>query len=129
MKNIMKEKLTNDVITGLLVAATFAIVSPCDAFSALTDVAGNTGSQVLTPIVKILSYISYGLGTVFTVKGISDVKKHTENPTQGNLGKGLGALGAGGAFLVAPAAVQMLQSTGAATLGSGSSSVGVIPGS
>ncbi len=114
----MKKELINDVLTGLLVSAAFSAVAPAGVMAAnLADVATTASSSVGAPFVTIVSYISYGLGTVMTVAGIAGAKKHADNPSANPLNPALGKLGAGAAFLAAPSVVKTLQDTGSETLG------------
>jgi hypothetical protein len=119
MKNLMKRELVNDIVTGLLVAATFAAVVPADAFAQLSAQATTVNTNVLNPAMQVLTYISYGLGGVMTVAGIAGAKKHADNPSSNPLGPAIGKLGAGAAFLAAPFAIAMIQKTGNNTLGNG----------
>lgn len=105
----------NDVVTGVLVAAAFAIVVPADAFAQLSTVASSAQTSIMNPVVRIVSYVSYGLGTVMTVAGIANAKKHADNPSSNPLGPALGRLGAGAAFLAAPGVAGMLLATGNAS--------------
>lgn len=123
----MKSELINDILMGLLVSAAFAAVCPDGALAdTLVTVAGNTETQVGEPFNQIVSYISYGLGTVLTVAGIAGAKKHADNPTATPLNPALGKLGAGAALLAAPSVIGMLQTTGSATLGAESTGASVI---
>ena len=112
----MKRELVNDVLTGLLVAATFAAVMPSDAFAQLSTAVGNSKIQVFTPAMTVVTYICYGLGAVLTVAGIANAKKHADNPSSNPLGPAIGKIGAGAAFLAAPYAIGMIQGTGNGTL-------------
>ncbi|MDR3450698.1 MAG: hypothetical protein P4M15_13315 [Alphaproteobacteria bacterium] len=120
----MKRELLNDVLSGLMVAATFAAVMPSHAWADLASATQNAEGNVAIPIVRVISYISYGLGVVMVIAGIAGVKKHSDAPGSNPLGPGLGKLGAGAAFLAAPAVAGMLQQTGQTTTGSGQSSFG-----
>jgi len=123
MKNVMKNEILNDVLTGLLVAATFAAVVPMGALAQdLASVAGNSQTGVFGPAVTIISYIAYGLGTVMVVAGIAGCKKHADNASSNPLAPALGKLGAGAAFLAAPSVMHILQTTGSSVTGGGSSS-------
>jgi hypothetical protein len=124
MKNIKRE-LINDVVTGLLVAATLGTVMPSQVFAqALAQATQNADSSLLGPAVYAVSLISYGLGTVMVVAGISNAKKHADTPSSNPLGPAIGKLGAGAAFLAAPSVVGMLQATGTGTAGGTSTGVG-----
>ena len=124
----MKKELLNDIVTGLAVAACFAAIIPADAFAQLTSVANQASSNIMVPIVKFASYASYGMGTVGVVAGISDAKKHSENPSGNPLGKALGKLGAGGAFLAAPGVAGMLSTTSSSTGLTGTATFNTIGG-
>lgn len=118
MTKKMKQELINDVLMGLLVSAAFAAVCPDGAFAkSLVDVASSTKDNIGKPFNEVVSYISYGLGTVLTVAGIAGAKKHADNPTATPLNPALGKLGAGAALLAAPSVVGVLQTTGTDTLG------------
>ena len=120
MKNAMKSELFGEVLTGLLVAAAFAVVAPGDAMAQATTgpatgfAGGVSAAQTSlgAPFVTIVSYISYGLGTVMTIAGIAGAKKHADAPANNPLGPVLGRIGAGAAFLAAPTLVGMMQTTG-----------------
>jgi hypothetical protein len=110
MKNSTRV-LMNDVLTGLLVAATAGAIIPHDAAAQLTSVASSSTTQVFSPFLNIVGYISYAIGTVMVVAGIAHAKKHADNPGSNPLGPALGRLGAGAAFLAAPSVVGMLHNT------------------
>ena len=122
MKNTMKSELVGEVLTGFLVAAAFALVVPGDAMAqsgAFGTAVSSARSTLGAPFITIVSYISYGLGTVMTIAGIAGAKKHADAPANNPLGPVLGRIGAGAAFLTAPTLVGMMQSTGTSTTGSG----------
>ncbi|MDD3029198.1 MAG: hypothetical protein PHS57_02815 [Alphaproteobacteria bacterium] len=116
MNATMKKELINDVLTGLVVAATFAAVVPADALAQLNASVGKAEESIVKPFITIVSYISYGIGTVLTVAGIAQAKKHADQPSSVPLGNVLGRLGAGAAFLAAPSLVGMIEATGGNTL-------------
>jgi len=127
MNKMMKKELINDVLTGLLVAAAFAAVVPVDALAQnLAAVGSSAQKNVALPFVQFVSYISYGLGTVMTVAGIANAKKHADNPSSNPLGPALGKLGAGAAFLAAPSVAGMLMNTATTTGISGNATYGQI---
>jgi hypothetical protein len=114
----MKKELVNDVLTGLLVAGVLSAVIPIEAVAAgagggggIAGVASAAQSSIMLPFVHFASYISYSLGTIMTVAGIAMAKKHADNPTSTPLAHALGRLGAGAAFLAAPAVAGTLVST------------------
>jgi len=127
MKNNIKRELLNDVLAGLLVAATLALVSPTAAFAQLLGAVSKSGSQVLNPALGAVSFVSYGIGAVMVVAGIAHAKKHTDNTASTSLTPAIGKLLAGGAFLAAPTMVGILASTGSA-VNSGAATVQTIPG-
>ena len=110
MKNSQRE-LINDVVTGLMVAATFAAIVPGEAFAQLNSSVTAAGQQVFNPAIKLVDYIAYALGTVMVVAGIAGVKKHSDQPSSNPLGPGIGKLGAGAAFLAAPTVIAVLTSS------------------
>jgi len=112
MNTKMKKELMHDVLTGLVVAATFGAVMPADAFAQLSSATTNFQSAVGVPFTTVVAMICYGIGTVLTVAGIAQAKKHADNPGQTPLGHALGRLGAGAAFLAAPLAVKLVTNTG-----------------
>jgi hypothetical protein len=128
MNTKMKSELINDVLTGLMVAATFAAIVPCDAFAQLQSAVGSAQGTLARPFTVIVSYISYGLGTVMTVAGIAQAKKHADNPATTPLGPALGRLGAGAAFLAAPFLIGMMGLTGSGTLGTNGGTFSTIQG-
>ena len=124
-----KQQLINDVLTGLLVAATFAVAAPVDVLAQnLAAVGSGASTNIMKPIVEFASYAAYGLGTVSMVAGIAAAKKHSETPQSNPLGPALGKLGAGAAFLVAPQVAGMLAGTATSTGLAGTSSFTTIGG-
>ena len=117
MNTKMKKELISDVLTGLVVAAAFAAVVPADALAQLSVATNAAQDTVAAPFLKIVSYISYGIGTVMTIAGIAQAKKHADNPSQTPLGPALGRLGAGAAFLAAPWLAGTVMATGSSTFG------------
>ncbi len=113
----MKKQLISDVLTGLAVAAVFTAVVPADALAQLATATDRAEDSVAAPFLKIVSYISYGIGTVMTIAGIAQAKKHADNPSQTPLGQALGRLGAGAAFLAAPWLAGTMMATGSSTFG------------
>ena len=126
MKN-SKRELINDIITGLMVAATFAAVVPGEAFAQLSTSVQNSANEVFNPAIKLVDYVAYAMGTVMVVAGIAGAKKHTENAQSNPLAPALGKLGAGAAFLVAPTVIGMLSQTGQNTA-TGTATFQTIPG-
>jgi hypothetical protein len=113
MNTKMKKELINDVLTGLMVAATFSAIVPGDVLAAnLAAVGTSAQASIMAPFVKFVGYIAYALGTILTVAGIAGAKKHADNPAQNPLAPVLGRLGAGAAFLSAPTIANMLVGTG-----------------
>ena len=123
MKNI-KQELINDILTGLVVAAAFAAVIPADALADLQQATGNADDSVVKPALHVVGLISYGLGAVMTVAGISGAKQHADNAAQNKLAPAIGKLGAGAAFLAAPTVIGMIQKTGSTTMGGDQASFG-----
>jgi hypothetical protein len=121
MKNLMKTQLINDILTGLMVAATFGAVAPGAAWADLSSATGAADTTIVTPALHVVGLISYGLGAVMVVAGISNAKKHADQPSSNPLGPAIGKLGAGAAFLAAPTVIGMLQQTGQNTTASGTS--------
>jgi len=128
MNTKMKKELVNDVLTGLVVAATFASVAPGQAMADLAAVVTSTSSTVAVPFLQAMSYICYGLGALLTVLGVSGAKKHADAPGQNALGPALGKIAAGAAFLAAPSVVAAVQQTGTATFGTDAATVSTIGG-
>lgn len=126
--NTRTKELLNDVLTGLAVAGTFAAVMPAESMAQLSTAVTNAQAEVAAPFVQIVSYISYGMGAVFTIAGIAGAKKHADNPQTNPLNPALGKLGAGAAFLAAPVIVGMLQTTGNTTTGDTAASFSSIGG-
>jgi hypothetical protein len=127
MKNI-KQELLNDVLTGVMVAATFAAIAPNAAMAqGLASAVTATSANVFAPAMAILSYVSYAIGAVLVVAGIAHTKKHADNPGNNPLGPALGKLGAGAAFLAAPTLIGTMQSTGTSVF-TGTASVSTVPG-
>ncbi len=117
MKN---EQLRNDVLQGLLVAATLALVAPELATAQdLMGVASNSKQNVLLPIMTLLSYVCYGLGAVLVAAGISSAKKHSESPSSNPLTPAIGKMGTGAGLLAIPYLVKVFQQTGFNTSGGG----------
>lgn len=124
-----KQELMNEVLTGLLVAAAFAVVVPGDALAQNMNAVGAAAqTSIMKPFVEFTSYISYGLGTVMTVAGIANCKKHADNPSSNPLAPALGKLGAGAAFLAAPTVAGVLAGTSTNTSISGAATYSGIGG-
>jgi hypothetical protein len=124
----MKKELINDVVTGLMVAATFAAVAPAGVSAAnLSGAVGLASTNFGVPFLQTISYISYGFGTVLTVAGIAGAKKHADAPQQNPLGPVLGRIGAGAAFLAAPGLIGVIQGSGSETF-TGTGTVSTIGG-
>ncbi len=121
MNTKMKQELISDVLTGLVVAATFGAVMPVEAFAQLSTATGQFQTQVGVPFTTVVSMICYGIGAVLTVAGIAGAKKHADAPAQNALGPVLGRLGAGAAFLAAPTLIGMVSQTGTLALNAGTS--------
>jgi len=120
-----KQELINDIVKGLLVAATFATAMP-DLALAQTDLNGavsSSGTSVFNPAMKALTYVCYGVGAVLAAAGIAGMKKHTDNPSNNPIGPQLGKLGAGGALLVAPGVIGVIGSSGNEVFGSSGATV------
>ena len=118
MKNVDGSYWIAGVLSGLLVSAIFVLVVPWGAVAQSLDAAvGNARTTLVGPFITIVSYISYGIGTVMTIAGIAGAKKHADNPGQNPLGPVLGRLGAGIAFLAAPTVVGLMQGTGEGIMG------------
>ena len=115
MNSKMKKELLNDVFTGFAVAAAFAAVAPGQALAQLNTFVSSAGTNVISPAMQAVAYISYALGAVLVVSGIAGAKKHSDNPSGNPLGPAIGKLGAGAAFLAAPGVVKVMQATGSAT--------------
>ena len=114
MKNWINNGMLNDVLTGLMVAATFSLIAPHVSLAqTLSAVAKGAQSEIMTPFVELSSYVAYGMGTVMTVAGIAGVKKHADNATSNPLAPALGKLAAGAAFLSAPSVAGVLAGTAA----------------
>lgn len=117
MNTKMKKELVNDVLTGLVVAATFAAIMPTDSFAQISAAVTNAQTTLAAPFVTVVSYISYALGTVLSISGIAGAKKHADNPGSNPLGPALGKIGAGAAFLAAPSLIGAVMTTGTETFG------------
>lgn len=59
-------------------------------------------SQKTNVIVDIVAYVSYIAGATLSALGITDLKKHVENPSQTPMKNGLAKLGFGGILLGLP---------------------------
>jgi hypothetical protein len=108
-----KEKLTNDILQGLLAAAVIAAALPVpDAVFAqnLTNSA-TVIHQGLLNIPNIVAGLFYIGGAALIGAGALKVKQHAENPTQTPLGHGLGRIGAGAALIALPAFGMWLNSS------------------
>ena len=125
MKNLMKRELIGDVLNGILLAATFAAALPVDALADLAAATNSADSSIVKPALHVVGLISYGLGTVMVVTGIAAAKKHADAPSNNPLGPAVGRLGAGAAFLAAPAVIKMIQDTGTATTSGNSTFQGI----
>lgn len=107
-----KQKLFNEILTGLAVAGFFTALMPDNAIAQnLAAVGRSASTQIMVPFVQLTSYIAYSLGGVMTIAGIAGCKKHADNASSNPLAPALGRLGAGAAFLSAPAVAGMLSGT------------------
>ncbi|MCL2474434.1 MAG: hypothetical protein FWF23_06025, partial [Alphaproteobacteria bacterium] len=93
--------LVGDVITGLAIAALFTMVAPEVAAQGFNEAVNKAQNNVAEPFARAVSYISYVMGAVMMVAGISDLRKHAQGTGDPPLNKGLGKTGAGAAFLAA----------------------------
>ncbi|MCL2474435.1 MAG: hypothetical protein FWF23_06030 [Alphaproteobacteria bacterium] len=119
MTSKMKKQLFNDVVTGLAIAALFAMAAPDAAYAdTLNEAVRAAQNNIAEPFAKTVSYVSYVMGAVMMVAGIAGVKKHADQPANEPLNKGLGKIGAGAAFLAAPFVAGMLLETSKETVGS-----------
>lgn len=122
MKN---ERLSNAWSQGLMLAAIVAVALPVPdaAWAQLTSTVAATGSNVFTPVLKVLNYTCYTIGSFMGIGGIMKLKAHSENPTNAPMSHGVGRCAAAAAFLALPSVVGMLTSTSSSTL-SGSNALG-----
>jgi hypothetical protein len=100
-----KEKLTNDILQGLLTAAVFAAAMPVpDAvFAQNLQTSVTTVHGGIANIPNIVAGLFYIGGAALIGAGALQLKKHSENPTNTTLGHGLGRIGAGAALIALPA--------------------------
>ena len=86
MTSKMKKQLVNDVVTGLAIAALFAMASPDAAYATnLNDAVRDAQNTIADPFAKTVSYISYVMGAVMMIAGIAGVKKHADQPARPHL--------------------------------------------
>jgi hypothetical protein len=119
MKTSLKKQFINDVLTGLLVAATFAAAAPHDAMAQLATAVSNTSSTVFRPIMSVLGYGCYGAGAFFGIQGVMGAKKHADRPADQPLGPALGKMATGAALVAIPSVVNIVQQTGTNVFGGG----------
>lgn len=110
-----KQKLMNDLMQGLLMAAVVATAVPMVhsvVAADLKDAVTNSGTQVFANVMQLVSYGAYAVGAVLGISGIMGFKKHTDNPSSNPLGPALGKLGAGAVLLASPGLIAIMQGTG-----------------
>lgn len=100
-----KEKLINDVLQGLLMAAVVAAAIPMPdlvfAQDLNTTVTTLTGKE-LTSVPDVIGAVFYIGGAAFCGAGLLKLKQHADNPTQVKLGEGVGRLSVGAGLLALP---------------------------
>lgn len=124
-----KEELLKTLFQFSVLTAIVMVAMPDGAWAAggLDTLASGFKSSAGTPILTMVAYICYLVGTVLGLSGVMGLKAHAEKPDQKPLGPGLAKLGAGGALLASPSVVSMVKNTGGDVLGTaGSLSVGTI---
>lgn len=113
----MTTKLTNTVFQSLIMAAVTAAALPFpDLVLAQTggqDLANSVTvvHQGINNIPNIVAGLFYIGGSALIGAGALHLKNHAENPTQHQLGKGLGRIGAGAALIALPAFGNWLNNT------------------
>jgi hypothetical protein len=99
------KKLTNDILQGLLMAATVAVALPMPDMvfaQALSDTVTTVHTGLLN-MPNIIAGAFYIGGAALIGAGALKLKNHAENPGQHPMGQGLGRVGAGAALIALPA--------------------------
>jgi hypothetical protein len=101
----MKTKLKNDILQGLLMAATIAMALPMPdmVWAQNLNTSVTTVHQGLLNMPNIIAGAFYIGGAAMIGAGSLKLKAHAENPTNAPLGHGLGRIGAGAALIALPA--------------------------
>lgn len=103
---MQKEKLINDLLQGLLMAAIVAMALPIPDLAWAQAGLGSSVTQItsneLNPLTTLVSGLFYIGGGVMMGAGALKLKQHSENPTQTPMSHGLGRLGAGAALMAIP---------------------------
>jgi hypothetical protein len=124
----LKNQFMNDVLAGLIVAATFTAAAPHDAMAQLAAAVDNTRTAVFQPMMTILGYGCYGAGTFFGIQGVMGAKKHADRPTDQPLGPALGKLATGAALVAIPSVISTVQATGTGVFGGSGGTANPIQG-
>jgi hypothetical protein len=100
-----KERLTNNILQGLLMAAVTAAALPIPDMVVAQNLSQsvNTVHQGLLDIPNIVAGLFYIGGAAMIGAGALKLKAHAENPTNNPIGHGLGRIGAGAALIALPA--------------------------
>jgi hypothetical protein len=106
-----KEKLINDVLQGLLMAAAIAVGMPELSFAQDLNSSVGKVQTGISNIPQIVAGAAYIGGAALITAGALKLKAHSENPGQTPIGQGLGRLGAGAMLIALPTMGSWLQNT------------------
>src|ERR1700689_1863373 len=99
-----KERLMNDILKSLLMAAVIAVASPDLALAQavaggvdLGSAATNITTADVGPLAPLISALFWVAGGVLMGAGALKLKEHAENPTQTPMRQGISRMGVGAA--------------------------------
>ncbi|MDP9127814.1 MAG: hypothetical protein M3N08_06120 [Pseudomonadota bacterium] len=112
-----KQKLKNDILKGLLMAAAVAAALPVPHMAlagAASDLAANvTNLQTveLATVPDLIAACFYIGGAGFCGSGLLKLKAHSENPVNTPVGQGVGRLSVGAGLIALPSLATALINT------------------
>jgi len=121
------KQLRNALLSGLMLAGAYAVISVLSANDAMAQTspvtsAGTIGGAIdqmkgnISGAANLVYVASYIGGTVALMMGAFKLKQHTENPSQTPIAHGLGRLAVGAGLIALPSVGgSILNSTGITT--------------
>jgi hypothetical protein len=102
-----KQRIMEEVLQGLLMAAIVAIALPIPELAwaqaaGLGQTSANIVANQLDPTTPLLAAVLYIGGGALIGAGAIKLKQHSENPTQTPMSHGLGRVAAGAALMAIP---------------------------